>query len=343
MAHDIWSNRFYSVRNQPAWHRISIFDGDEEEAVTHQERTAVGVLTELFGEPEVIKVPLTAEYGAQRLPTGHHALIRKATPDDQEDIVLGVVGENYELITPRSLAEMWDNRTGLSVETMAFLKRGAKLFITGVLPKFDIKGDAVDTYLIAVSPMDGNGAASGHVSGVRVVCQNTLHLAESRATAAFRIRHYQGAANDLAKWLERTYQRALQVVETMKEAYAVLADAEITKTHALSTVHDLYKLPVRPVRDSPRKSSWEDVLRYYEYRKDWVQRARSTVYGLYEGGATGFSPAMRGTAWGLLNSVAEFETYRRGTEDSMALNVVTGDRARTIQRAYIKCAELVRR
>jgi len=290
-----------------------------------------------------LSVYVTNQAGDQvKLDTGRVALIRGAMPDDPEPYCLGVVSDGYELITPYSACDMWDTRVGLPVETMAFLRRGGNLFITGKMPSFDIKGDSVDNYLILNNPMDGNGAAGGYVSNVVVVCQNTLRAAIGQATTSFKIRHHTGASAGLAKWLQRTYEGAVATVEIMKEAYSVLAETRVNDNQIFGMVDMLYKIPNKPKQDVPRKREWEEVLKAYEYRADWVKRARSTVKGLYLGGQTGYEqPCRQGTAWGAWNAVSEFETYRRGTTDSMTLNVVNGDRAHTIQRAYAKCMEFV--
>lgn len=340
MAHEIWSKRFYSARNVPAWHHISLLD---ELCITDDgTRTAGDVLT-LMGEPSVELVPLSYDYNGQQISSGYSAIVRAGTPEDPKAVQFGVVSGDYELITPYSAANMWDTEVTLPVETMAFLKSGASLFITGKLPTFDVRGEAVDNYLILNNPMDGYGAASGHVANIRVVCANTLRAAIGRSDSNFRIRHQKGATKLLARWLKDTYQAALTSLDVMKEAYDILAAKPVTTVQVKWIADTLYKMPQRPNPDSPRKRDLETVMAAYEYRRDWVTRARSTVVRLYEGEGTGLSGvATEGTAWAGWNAVAEFETYRRGTTQSMAQNIIDGDRARTIKRGYSLFAELAK-
>jgi hypothetical protein len=333
MAHDIWSKRFYSARNKPAWHGISLLD---ELGIQDDDGTlTAGRVMEMMGNPTVERIPLTYSFGAKRYNSGYHALMRPAMIDDPFDMQIGVVSEDYELITPSLVAEIWDKQVGLSVETLAFLKRGATVFITGKLPAFDVAGEPVENYLICNNPMDGKGSASGHVANIRVVCQNTLRSAISNSSSTFKIEHRKGSAKALAKWLGETYRSALMTLDVMKEAYDVLAKKRMDRVKVEWIVEELYPMPQHPNPEAPRRIEWEDAIANYEYRVDWVNRARKTVMRLNDGAGTGLNNrATEGTAWGAWNAVAEFETYRRGTSDSIALNVIDGDRGKVIMRAY---------
>jgi hypothetical protein len=99
-------------------------------------------------------------------------------------------------------------------------------------------------------------------------------------------------------------------------------------------VTKIYPIPKRPKRDVPRKAKWEDVEKAFEYRKEWVDRARETVTGLWNGQGTGYHDQVAGTQWWAWQSVSEFETYRRGRKDSMGINGINGDRAVNLKRAF---------
>lgn len=338
MAHDIWSNRFYSARNTPTWHGISLLEAlgiqDDDGTLTAKR------VMDMMGNPTVERIPLSYEFGGRKYNTGYDALMRPAMPDDPTDLHIGVVSQEYELITPALVADIWDNEVGLSVETLAFLKRGATVFVTGKLPTFDVAGEPVENYLICNNPMDGKNSASGHVANIRVVCQNTLRAAMNNSSSSFKIEHRKGSTQALAKWLGETYRSALMTLDVMKDAYNVLAKKRVERVQVEWIVTDLYPYPEFPDPEKPRNMTWDSVIKSYEYRLDWIGRARNTVMRLYDGAGTGFdSRAVEGTAWGAWNAVAEFETYRRGTADSMALNVIDGDRGQVIMKAF---DELVR-
>lgn len=333
MAHDIWSKRFYSARNNPTWHGISLLDelGIQDDDGT---LTAKRVM-DMMGNPTVERIPLQYEYNGARYNSGYDALMRPAMPDDPFDLQIGVVSEDYELITPDLVAQIWDDEVGLPVETLAFLKRGATVFVTGKLPAFDVAGEPVENYLICNNPMDGKGSASGHVANIRVVCQNTLRAAMQNSSSSFKIEHRKGSAQALAKWLGETYRSALMTLDVMEETYNVLAKKRVERVKVEWIVTELYPYPQFPNPEKPRTTEWDSVVKGYEYRLDWVERARRTVMQLYDGAGTGLdNRATGGTAWGAWNAVAEFETYRRGTSDSLALNVIDGDRGRVIMKAF---------
>lgn len=197
MAHDIWSKRYYGDRAKPAWHGINLLD---DLGLEYSERKAAEVIA-LMGNPTVQSFPLvyTLPGGAVK-ESGMKALVR-FEPSNPLDtgLQIGCVSNDYVEINVDEAAALWDQYVGLSVETLAFLRDGAKLFITGKLPAFDIMGEQVDNYLILNNPMDGGESAQGIVSNVRVVCQNTLHAAISQASNSFRIRHTTGAHARLGK------------------------------------------------------------------------------------------------------------------------------------------------
>lgn len=331
MAHNIWSQRFYSRGTKPVWHSIdllkSLMLSDRD-----RPRTATDILA-LAAVPKVELKALKYTYAGKVYTSDQQVIVRHETKDDPQHRVFGTVATGYELIHYTQAADIWDSLK-LPVETLGFLGRGERMFISGVLPSFDVRGDEIANYLILDNPLTGRDSAGGYVSNVRVVCQNTLHAAVGNASSSFRLWHTTGAKKRLQKWLTDTYQNALAALPIMQEAYGVLAATKLSRPEFASVTGLVYPLPKRPQQDKPRKTAWKDVLAAWEYQNEFIQRMRDESMRLFEGAGTGFRREIGHTAWWGLNAIAEVETFRRGTTDSMASNVVVGDRARTIKRAF---------
>lgn len=333
MAHEIMSNLFYGSRNRPAWHGISIFD--ETDLDPDQDYTATEVL-EVFGNPQYWKQPLFYDLNGESVESSHSQILRGPLGDDKSTVPLGVVSSDWELITPQIAAQdVWDNGVGVTPETMAFLREGRTLFITGKLPSVNVSGDEVDNYLILHNPLDGGRTAQGLVSPVRVVCQNTLNYAQIKARTSFRIAHRPGATKLLSRWLKNTYQTALMTVDVMREAGEIMAKTSMSKIELRSVTDRLYRYPSQPEQNVPRVTPYKKAIRQYEARCDWLDRAKSKIEELYDGLGVGMdTPAAAGTAWGAYNAIAEFENYRRGRRENMAVNIVDGDRSAKIAEAH---------
>jgi hypothetical protein len=82
----------------------------------------------------------------------------------------------------------------------------------------------------------------------------------------------------------------------------------------------------------------------YELDLNLVRQRRAAALGLFAGAGTGMdSQASRGTMWGLYNAIVELENFREGGSDEQAATeVLIGDRAAVMQRAFSRALELSR-
>jgi len=331
MAHDIYSGKFYTPRAKPAWHTINILNDLD---IEDKPRAATEVLA-LIGESRYEMLPTQYEFDGISFPTGDYAIIRHPEGNETKPQVMGVVGEDYSPIYPSTAAAIWDAKVGIPVETFGILANGAKVFISGVLPKINVKGEDVETFLVLYSPLTGNEAATGLVAATRVVCQNTLHMALGEGKSKFRVPHSKGAALRLGNWLQDTYQGALLSVKLMQENYNRLAAKKVDDVQIQWIAEQVYKFPAEPKPNDALLTPWAERMEGWEYRMDWTRRAHKEINLLFNGKGYGLDNAdLMGTAWYGLQAFSEFATYRRGTMESMAHNVLVGDRAREIRKSY---------
>jgi len=99
----------------------------------------------------------------------------------------------------------------------------------------------------------------------------------NNSSSTFKIEHRKGSAIALAKWLGETYQSALMTLDVMKEAYNILAKKRVERVQVEWIVTDLYPYPQFPDPEKPRTIEWDTVIKGYEYRLDWVERAYMMV------------------------------------------------------------------
>lgn len=326
MAHNLFGSRFLDNRT-PAWHGLG-------QVVT--DPLSAGDALDLIGDYEVEKVQVQTVDGII-LPK--YALMRRATADDPDDLFMGLVGEDYRLITPREFANLYDVAVGQPVETIGAIAKGAVMFITTKMPTVDIAGDEVEMYLVARNGMDGGHVAGVDISPVRVVCQNTLRLSADMATESFRVVHDAQAVNRLGAWMSTAYHGAVARQEAVAEAFRLLASTRVHAGQAEDMLEVIYPAPPAPARNAPpevmehRMATWERLCgRHAQWREAATE--------LFAGAGTGMdSRAAAGTAWGLLAAVTETEDYRlgRGGEAgirSTAENRMSGGRAQTKERGF---------
>lgn len=223
--------------------------------------------------------------------------------------VFGTVGRDFVLVPPDELTELWDINVRQPVETLGALWRGRCLFITTQLAPFDVRGDALDNYLILAHWLDQTGRTEVFLAPVRVVCQNTLRMAQQRASQRIVLTAGGDVRQRMAESLTLGVRSAQEYAATLRATCLRLADRRATPEDALSVLQAAF--PTEQVR-------------------------RTAAMELFDGAGTGMDqPATRGTLWGLYNAVAELENFREGdTLEQAASSVLFGSRGSAIQRAF---------
>src|SRR3990167_188557 len=331
--HNLFGSRFVSHR-EPAWHGLGLVFEEEIGAQEAFRR---------MGPYEVFTAAVGAKVKKSYLALPNRVIVPSPKSDDARYRTFGLVGPDYQLITPTDFCQIWDEHVAKPVETIGALGKGETLFVSTHLPAFSVLGDEVDNYLLAVSPMTGGSAAEIRVTPVRVVCQNTLVLSADAATEVYRIIHKEGAKAQMADWLTDAYQRAEAKTAALAEAFEVLARHEVTDKEMAKVLKRAYPDPKPPREDAP-SIVMEKRLAEANYALERQQYHRRAAQQLFDGDGTGMEHlAMTGTAWGLYNAVVEYEDYRRGRGDiSIANDALFGYRAWTKAQAFEACLEISR-
>ena len=116
----------------------------------------------------------------------------KANLRDSDNQVLGVVTDRYKVVQNEDAFAFTDSLLGEGVtyETAGSLQNGRRTWILAKLPqRYIISGDEITPYLVFMNSHDGSGAIKAAMTPIRVVCQNTLNLALTKAKRTWSADH----------------------------------------------------------------------------------------------------------------------------------------------------------
>jgi phage/plasmid-like protein (TIGR03299 family) len=295
MAHQIDS---IAYAGSTPWHKLGI-------RLTGDQRTDVGAAIAAAG--------LGWDVAAQPLfytrADGSYA-----TADDSQGIIrtdtgrfLGTVGSDYTPIQNRdtlSLLEPLVDR-GCTVEVMAGLDGGRRVFGLIRMPQTTITvdgaGDDVNGYILVQSSHDGTSALRAMLTPIRVVCQNTLTMANSRAhSTAVSIRHTKSSA-ERVKQAAGLLDRMGEAFQATGETFAQLAARELGPKDIAEYIE---RAVPGPIDDATGLVS------------PTVRARRETIADLVFSGRGHRADAMSGraSAWYAYNAVVEYFDHVRAAE-----------------------------
>lgn len=217
----------------------------------------------------------------------------------QPDQILGFIGDSVKAM-------------GWKMETAGSLKGGRKIWaLANIGEEAEVgKGDKVKGYLLAATACDGSMASEFMFTTVRVVCNNTLHMAvdgslKDRDTSKPRVKvyHYNTLDVDAVK-------KQLGIAGSAWENFIVqarrLASVKVDNKTAVQILRTVYDA-------TPEEKEVEGVVISDEQFLKENTTARK-VLELYSGSAIGAQLASaRGTAWGLVNAATEYYDHASNT------------------------------
>ncbi len=308
MAHQIRENdRFGEVRSngKRAWHGLGIEIPDGLSAVDGAKRIGLGWDTELLP----VYADRLLQDGMQRIESPDHRLHVRADTGD----VLGMVSSSYKKWDNQELFEFADAVLGEDhagvLETAGSLYGGRRVFALIRLPQVIVAGgdDITKCYLCLSNGHGGFAAAQGGATGVRVVCANTMALADHEIGASgFRFIH-TGDIRDKLKTAQMLLGFARKQIDRVGEQVKALAHTQVTAQQVSEFMHAAFEAAFpRPERDEELLSQWEQ--KQTEAIGDWLV--------LFDNERNNGMAAIRGSAWAMLNAVTEWHDHERGRTGS---------------------------
>jgi phage/plasmid-like protein (TIGR03299 family) len=244
-----------------------------------------------------------------RMPE-HRVHIRKDTGD-----MLGIVSNNYKKVDNSDLARFADSLVladdgigKLTVETAGSLLGGKRVFCLLRLPeevRVGLKGNDRSEMFVCLSNGHGGFASlAGSLTAVRVVCANTIALADRDLAAGFRFSHN----GDLDAKIK---QARLILGFARKEAKLFNEQAKALDQTDLSTgqLRDFLELAfTRTFGKAPDATEESEAAENWrkkrdEHIADWVARFENERQTL---------PGIQGTAWAAFNAYSEWSDHDRG-------------------------------
>lgn len=299
MAHEISATDGFVFHSHPAWHGLGTVVAD---APTAREALRLANI-----EWKVETVPVYCED-----PTLHGALgaivpgaraIRRA--DNKH--VLGMATEAYTPVQQLELAEMLDSLaadgTLPKMESCGSLRGGRDIIMLAKMDSFGVgpgERDEQANYLLLHNSHDGTSSLSFLPTTIRVVCANTLRLAQSSGES-LSFRHRSGIG-ERTKSARGAILRATGALEAYKKIASTLAVTEWSPSKRNEFFERVYTRAVGPIPTEGRGQT-----RAVNVIAEWSRN----VYDPRQEGSNG-------TAWGALQAVTQWtnheRTIREGTD-----------------------------
>lgn len=328
---------------KPAWHGLGV--------VTQEAKTSREVIHLAGMDWEVQKVPHFYNWNVegmdddgkyfkenqQREVPGSYLTVRSDT-----GAVLGVgMSDKYTIVNNRDAFDFMDDLVGsgdteVRYESAGSLKDGRVIWVLARIgeAKFVCDGDPQIPYVLLSTTHDGTGSVRIQGTPVRVVCWNTLTMAQSRGRrqeiSHYSIRHVGdlqarvAAARDAIGLVLKGFDQYIETGSRLAEV-KVAADKEGAKVQAFMKA----VFPAQLAKNEPSTRIQNIVTRVM---KNWLEDPRQTKID-----------GANGTAWGLLNATTQYfdhdRTTKSGEDDEKRAENLTygswfGEPAKAKARAY---------
>lgn len=270
---------------------------------------------------EVGRKPLVTQDDQQVVPA--FATYRKT-----DNKVLGVVGPKYEPLQNRSAFSFFNplvESGDVSLETAGSLKEGKRVWVLAAINRDPIevaKDDIVKKYILLSNSHDGTLSVRLGFSPIRVVCNNTLTLAECDKSGSdlIRVRHSKRTNETLEKLREVINVADRQFQATADQYYKLLANTQINAKDLRKYIKLVMEMPTDKPLSKPATQSVE------------------LIEELFQGGRGNNLPGVKGTYWAAYNAITENLSYFRGrNQDSRLDSLWFGDAAQ-INRSALDIA-----
>jgi len=266
---------------------------------------------------DVIQEPVYLKDGTE-IPN-LFANVRSDTHD-----TIGVVRDKYCISQNRDSFQFLDNiiqnSKGIECkyETAGSLFGGKKVFMLVRLPETNLVGDKVENYLFLSNSHDGSSGLMAGITNVRVVCNNTLQMAEQGAQRVWKIRHSKN------------------LLERVKEAESSLG---LALTYQERVAQDAERMATQKINEEKFFKEFFKKLDVSEKSKEKIMVDIRDLY-LEKDDLQNF----KGTAWGMYNAVADHlsNTRPQRVTDKTAQwkmwNFMQGEEMLQIAQSILKAA-----
>jgi phage/plasmid-like protein (TIGR03299 family) len=268
----------FSGQGEVPWHGIgAVLDG----VLSSDEAIKEARLTWTVDQKPVY----TSDNWAEAIP-GFVANVRSDTRE-----VLGIVSERYRVAQNKDVFAFADDLIGngrvkCTYETAGSLFNGRRVFMLVNMPKGRIVEDEYQPFLCLSNAHDGSACLQVFLTGIRVVCNNTLTAALNTARRKISIRH-----------LSMMEQRKDEAVKTMGAASKYFHDLEVFASRLAGKKVNIGKVLDKLFPESSEMS--ERQIKSSREVKELIENIFKKKDDLQN---------FKGTAWGALSAIADYRS-----------------------------------
>lgn len=226
--------------------------------------------------------------------------MRKAVIRTDSGIALGAVGNAYVPVQNRQAFGFLDAVVadgGLRYHTAGALGHGERIWLLAKLPetiRVRNTDDIVEKFLLLSNTHDGSTALRVYFTPIRVVCQNTLNVAERRSVdQGIAIMHKGDLCTKIAE-AQRVLGLASRFFDDAATKIDFLAGHSPTPAQLETFFQTVYP---NPENADPTRA----------------QNVRETFHRIFETGIGLDMPGVKSTTWAAYNAITEWVDHHRPT------------------------------
>jgi phage/plasmid-like protein (TIGR03299 family) len=241
---------------------------------------------------------------------------------------LGVVSSRYREVQPRQVMDFFDrflDRQGFAMSAVGTMRKGAVLWATaqtgnsGMLPG----DDEVKQYVLLSTSCDGTRSTEVRLTHVRVVCANTLSMAQKEKPSV-KVRHHlrfdadhvhQSLAEMELGNLQMPFDEFMATARRLATRQVSVAQSKDYLTAVAARMRSGFMSPhFDPVQSLAEPATTD------QRQKLQKGDAFRAMMALFDGEGRGANlQSSRGTAWGLINAVTEYvDHHNKGRRQNPA-------------------------
>jgi phage/plasmid-like protein (TIGR03299 family) len=243
--------------------------------------------------------------------------------------ILGTVGGGYTSIQNADAFNFLDAvvaDAGIRYHTAGALGKGERIWMLAKLPgHIRVNGteDTIDKFLLLHNSHDGSSCLRVHFTPVRVVCQNTLAIAERNGRGQGISIMHKGNLETKVREAQKVLGLANKFYDDLQPRIDLLAGYYPTLDRLQQFFNTLYPDPI-------------------DGNKTRAENVRAELFRLFDEGIGQNIPGIRHSAWAALHAVTEYVDHRRTTRGQSELDRTSkrlqslwfGSGARLKQRAW---------
>lgn len=287
---------FFKAGSAP-WHKLGKLVKDK--------LTSAEAIKEALLDFKVALEPIYIKINDQEVLLNNYKATRR-TDLSTEKSVLGIVQKRYTVCQNEESFKIIDDIIGEQsavIESAGALRNGETIFITAKLPEhIQIKDEPIDQYLVICNNHSGKYGLKILYTPICVVCNNTLQLANKKATRKLTIRH----TKNMGMYL-KDVAKALNVVDSLKKELEHLAQTLIEKKCTRIEQNDFIHFISHKAKSNPKKIA------------DFLETQIFTLPDMD-------LEARQDTAWGMYQAVTAFYNHEKPyrSEDSRFSQIMFG-------------------